>query len=135
MKTIDEDHTLVLLASAWTNLATGGTKVQEAAYAYDELIDKYGGSCVLLNGLAVAKMHGGHFEESETYLQEALTKAPSDSDTLANLITVSQHLQRSPEVIARYLSQLKAKSPNHSLCVGLATFEGAFDRVSNTLKT
>ena len=41
---------------------------------YEELIDKYGSSPMLLNGLAVSKMHQGLFEEAETHLQEALTK-------------------------------------------------------------
>ena len=31
-------------------------------------------------------------------------------------------------------SQLKAKAPNHALVLALGTFEGAFDRVSATLK-
>lgn len=41
---------------------------------YEELIDKYGASAMLLNGLAVSKMQQGQFEEAETNLQEALTK-------------------------------------------------------------
>ena len=49
-------------------------KAQDAAYIYEELIDKYGASATLLNGLAVSKMHQGQFEEAETNLQEALTK-------------------------------------------------------------
>ncbi len=91
MKTIDEDSTLSVLASAWVNLATvrlivlcikflisltqGGAKDQEAAYTFEELIDKHGGSALLLNGLAVAKMHLGQFEAAEGSLQEALIKA------------------------------------------------------------
>jgi hypothetical protein len=63
-----------------------------------------------------------------------LPQAPSDADSLANLIVVSQHLQRAPEVVARYLAQLKAKNPTHSLLASLGTFESAFDRVSVTLK-
>jgi hypothetical protein len=46
-------------------------------------------------------MHQQQYEEAESYLQEALTKAPSDPDSLANLIVASQHLQRAPEVVAR----------------------------------
>jgi coatomer subunit epsilon len=79
-------------------------------------------------------MHQGQYEEAEGYLQEALTKAPADADSLANLVVVSQHLQRAPEVIGRYLSQLKAKQPDHTLLAALHTFESAFDRVSATLK-
>ena len=47
---------------------------QDASYIYEELIDKYGGSPLLLNGLAVAKMQQGLFEEAETFLQQDLLK-------------------------------------------------------------
>ncbi|KAJ1430982.1 vesicle coat complex COPI, epsilon subunit [Ochromonadaceae sp. CCMP2298] len=133
MKAVDEDNTLSMLATAWVSLAMGGAKVQEAAYIYDELIDKYGSSPMLLNGLAVSKMHQMQWDEAESALKEAITKSPSDPDTLANIITVSFHLQRSQDVINRYLSQLKAKAPNHALVTSLAMFEGAFDRVAASL--
>ena len=55
-------------------VSQGGTKDQEAVYIYEELIDKHGGSSMLLCGLAVAKMHLGQFEEAEARLQEALIK-------------------------------------------------------------
>lgn len=74
LKAKDEDSCLTSLATAWTHMCTGDTKLQEAAYIYDELVDKYGASATLLNGLAVAKMHQGAFEEAEGHLQEALTK-------------------------------------------------------------
>jgi Flp pilus assembly protein TadD len=41
---------------------------------YEELIDKFGGSPLLLNGLAIAKMHQGQYAEAESSLQQALTK-------------------------------------------------------------
>ena len=134
MKAVDEDSTLTQLATAWIHLATPG-KAQDASYIFDELSDKHGASALLLNGLAVSKMHQAAFEEAETLLQEALGKAPSDPDSLANLIAVSQHLQRAPEVVSRYLAQLKAKAPGHQLLSSLSVFEGAYDRVSATLKT
>jgi len=133
MRAADEDSTLALLATAWTHLSAGGGKAQEAGYIFEELSDKHGASALLLNGQAVAKMHQGQFEEAESLLQEALGKAPSDPDSLANLIAVSQHLRRAPEVVARYLSQLRARAPGHQLLVSLATFEGAYDRVAATL--
>jgi coatomer protein complex subunit epsilon len=129
MRSIDEDSTLTQLATAWVHLATPG-KAQDASYIYEELSDKHGASALLLNGLAVSKMHQAAFEEAETLLQEAIGKSPSDPDSLANLVAVSQHLQRAPEVIARYLAQLKAKAPGHQLIAALATFEGAYDRVA-----
>lgn len=89
---------------------------------------------MLLNGLAAAKMQQGQFEEAETQLQEALKKAPSDPDTLANLISVSYHLQRPQNVVNRYLSLLKTKAPNHELVTLMANFESAFDRTATALR-
>lgn len=134
MKQMDEDSTLTMIATAWVNLAMGGTKDQEAAYIYEELIDKHGSSALLLNGLAVAKMHLGQFEDAEARLQEALIKSPSDPDSLANLIVASQHLSRAPEVVNRLISQLRLKDPTHPLITTLANFESAYDRVASTLK-
>lgn len=133
MKALDEDSTLSMLATAWVDVSLGGAKVQEAQYVYEELIDKYGGSSSLLNGLAATKMHLGNFEEAESNLQEALMKAPGDPDSLANLVVVSHHLQRSSDVVNRYLSQLQAKAPYHSLVTAVAAQESAFDRVAVTL--
>ena len=133
MKQIDEDCTLSTMAQAWVNMASQPQKAQEAAYIYEELSDKYGASCLLLNGQAVAKMHLGAYDEAETLLTDALNKTPGDNDTLANLIVVGQHLNRGDDITQRYLTQLKKQAPNHQLVAALATFEGAFDRVGKTL--
>lgn len=133
MKGIDEDAVLTMLATAQVNLAPNSTKIQDAIYIYEELIDKYGGTLFLLNGIAVAKMQMGLFEEAETALQDSLTKNTSDADTLANLIVVSQHLDRPQEVINRYLNQLRAKAPWHDLVQSLDNFNQSFDRVAASL--
>lgn len=133
MRAMDEDSTLTQLTTAWIHLSTPG-KAQDASYIFEELSDKHGASAMLLNGLAVSKMQQASFEEAESLLQEAMGKAASDPDTLANLICVSQHLSRAPEVVARYLAQLKAKAPTHQIVTSLATFEGAIDRVAANLR-
>lgn len=135
IKQTDDDHVLGKLATAWCFMYTGSGKIQEAVYLYEELIEKYTGSAMLLNGLAVAKMHLGRFEDAESSLQEALSKAPNDPDTLANMIVVCQHLQRQSDVVARYLSQLRSRMPNHNLLVSLAAFEASFDKVAATISS
>jgi coatomer protein complex subunit epsilon len=121
------------------------TGAQEAVYALEELADKHGASGRVLVSIAVAYMHlaektgapstasgstNGLYEEAEAKLQQALIKVPQDPDALANLIVVSQHLGRAPEVVSRYLSQLRLSDAHHPLIQGLTNFENAFDRVA-----
>mmetsp|Transcript_6442 Transcript_6442/g.21721 ORF Transcript_6442/g.21721 Transcript_6442/m.21721 type:complete len:292 (-) Transcript_6442:86-961(-) len=127
MQEADDDHTLSQLSAAWVACAVGGEKLQEAVFAFEELVDKSGGSALLFNGLAVANMQLGNWEDAERNLKEALGKSSNDPDTLANLVTVSQHTGKDG---SRYLSQLRSVSPHHPLLRGLATVEGAFDRVA-----
>lgn len=133
MRAIDEDSSLTMLASAWIYISEGHKKVLEACNIYEDLIDKFGGSSLLLNGLAVAKIHQGEYAEAETLLLDALTKRTNDPDSLANLVVVSQQLRRSEDVTTRYLNQLRKAAPGHTLLQALGTFEQAYDRMSNTL--
>ena len=88
MQQADEDATLTQLCTAMVFVATGGAKYQEAVYMYEELIDKFGASQTLLNGLASALMHMGRFDEAEKQLIDAASKGPNDPDTLVNLIAL-----------------------------------------------
>ena len=134
MKSVDEDSTLTCLATGWCHLsALPATKAQEAGYIFEELADKYGSSALLLNAQAVSKMHQQLWDEAETLLSDAMQKAPSDPETLANLIVVGQHLGLEVDVTKRYLNQLKKVAPQHQLVSMLNVFEGAFDRVGRTL--
>eukprot|EP00603_Paraphysomonas_imperforata_P000988 CAMPEP_0114428968 /NCGR_PEP_ID=MMETSP0103-20121206/9223_1 /TAXON_ID=37642 ORGANISM="Paraphysomonas imperforata, Strain PA2" /NCGR_SAMPLE_ID=MMETSP0103 /ASSEMBLY_ACC=CAM_ASM_000201 /LENGTH=299 /DNA_ID=CAMNT_0001598249 /DNA_START=47 /DNA_END=946 /DNA_ORIENTATION=+ len=131
MKSADEDGSLTQLAGAALNLRLGSAKnIQEAANTYQDLGEKYGTSVMLLTSLAVAEMAQGNFETAESHLQEALGKDSANADALANMITVSHHLSKSSEVIARLVSQLRKTAPDHPLLVGLANFESAYDRMT-----
>jgi tetratricopeptide (TPR) repeat protein len=130
MKKTDEDATITQLATAWVNTLVGGDRLQEAYFIFKELSDKYGATPTLLNGLAVCSMHMKKFEEAERYLLEALEKNSKDADTLTNIITCYLQLKKSPEVVNRYVNQLKTGSPNHSWVIALKNAEESFERAS-----
>lgn len=52
----------------------GGAKFQEAVFILEEFVDKFGGSPLVFNSLAVANMQMGNFEDAERNLQDALAK-------------------------------------------------------------
>ena len=95
----DEDATITQLAMAWTNMSLGGEKIQEAYYIYQEMIDKLGSTATLLNGQAVTFLAQGKYSEAEAALNEAMERDPNNPDTLVNMIVLSQHQGKAPEVI------------------------------------
>jgi len=94
----DEDATLTQLVSGWVNLATGGEKYKEAAYAFEELIDKFEATLSLLNSLAVCKMHLREWDEAEKLLLQAQSKNVNDADTLINMVTCYAHMGKDEQV-------------------------------------
>jgi coatomer protein complex subunit epsilon len=125
MQQIDEDHTLTQLASAWLNLAVGGSKIQEAYLIFEDFSEKYPMTCLILNGKAVCCMQMGNFDEAETLLLEALNKDAKDPETLANLVVCSLHVGKSS---SRHLSQLKLSHPEHILVKRVSSAEDNFER-------
>ncbi|GJX95845.1 coatomer subunit epsilon-1-like protein [Tanacetum coccineum] len=130
MQQADEDHTLTQLATAWLNLAVGGSKIQEAYLIFQDFSEKYQMTGLILNGKAVCCMHMGNFVEAESFLLEALQKDAKDPETLANLVVCSLHLGKPS---SRFLSQLKLSHPEHMLIKRGATAEESFDRAVQTV--
>lgn len=63
-----------LLASAWVNLALGGTKIQEACLTFEDISKKYGPSFTTLHGIGVCKLAMLKYADSEDALLRALEK-------------------------------------------------------------
>ncbi|XP_018010201.1 coatomer subunit epsilon [Hyalella azteca] len=129
MQEKDDDATLTQLAQAWIHVASGGDKLQDAYYVYQELIDKNTSTPLLLTGQAACFLGQGKTEEAEAALQEALDKDPNCADALVNLMVLAQHTAKPADVSSRYLAQLRDSHAAHEILRDLRAREDDFDRL------
>lgn len=125
---MDEDATVTELAKAWTNIALGGDKAQEAYYIFQELMDKTQSSPNLLNGAAAAHIGQGKWEEADGAVKEAAEKDPNFAETLINQVMVSTQTGAG-DIARRTLATLKASCPSHPYVLDLAAKEADMDRL------
>lgn len=133
MQKVDEDATLTQLATAWTHLASGGERVQEAVYIYQDLLERHGATDQILNGIALCNLAQGKPEEAERTLQEALSKNPNCAATLVNVIVCSKYRNKQPELVTRYFDQLKKVAPSNPWLKEYGEKEQLFDELATRL--
>ena len=127
MQQVDDDSTVVQLACAWANCASGGKKIQDASYIYQELGDKYKWTPKLYNGSAVCSMMMGSYDDAERDLLEAVALNPKDADTLANLATCALHLGKSS---GRFINAIKQNGAAHDALTTISALENDFERAA-----
>lgn len=132
MQKLDEDATITQLAAAWVNLAAGAERINESVLIYNEMIEKYSPTPLLLNGLGVCNMHLKRFPEAEKNLLSALEKDSMNADTLANLIACYEQQSKPAEIIQRQINQLKITAPKHPWLAQYQRAEEEFERVSKS---
>lgn len=130
LQTMDDESTLTQLATAWVYCGKGGAKLQEAAYLFQEQIDKFGSTVCLLNSLAVCNMQMDRFEEAERLLVDAEGRGQSP-DSLINHIACAHQMGKEQSYVKRLMAQLKLMAPRHAYVLKHDALESGFDSAAN----
>ena len=131
MQAVDDDSTIVQLACAWAHMASGGKKIQDASYIYQELGDKYEWTPKLYNGSAVCSMMMGSYDDAERDLLEAIALDSKDAETLANLATCALHLGKSS---SRFFGAMKSTGTANEALAKIESLEIDFDRAAASVE-
>uniref|UniRef100_A0A915CYS7 Coatomer subunit epsilon n=1 Tax=Ditylenchus dipsaci TaxID=166011 RepID=A0A915CYS7_9BILA len=129
MQEVDEDSTLSQLALAWVNMAAGKDKLKDAFYIYQEMIDKYGATALLLVSQASCLIQQQKYDDAEKLLQDAQQRDANNPEVLIGLVVVTQFLGKPLEVTNRYINQLKQEYPHHVWTKDYTNKELDFDRL------
>ena len=132
MRAIEEDAPLSQLAQAWLLVVAGGEKIREAVLIYQELIESYSPTPLLLNGLAICHIQSGNYQEAEKVLMSSLQKNSKDPETIINLLVSNTHHSKSvqSDVDKRLFRTLLTAVPGHRWLQGLQNKESIFDSIS-----
>jgi len=136
MRAKQDDAIATTLAGTWISVMQGNlAQCKEAAFTYQELIDKYGPSTPLLSGLAVAEMKLGNYQKAEKILQDSLMQDTNSVTTRINLVVVAQHLNQPTDKIKRDLNKLMTTAPDHPWVASLKRAEVDFDSAARKLSS
>ncbi|KAL0090035.1 coatomer epsilon subunit-domain-containing protein [Phycomyces blakesleeanus] len=128
-KTWAEDALQLQMMEAWVDLRVGGEKYQEGFYIFEEFGQSTTAQTVkVLNGQAATNLALGRYPEAESVLLEAIDKNNDDADTLVNMIVCATLTSKTPDVVRRYVSQLREVAPLHPFLQDLDLKSSLFDR-------
>jgi len=105
--------------------------VENAGYTFQDLLDKYGQSVLLLNGLAASLIHQGDFEKAERILQDALLLDSKSIPARLNLLVCSQHLGRPSDKWTRDFNQIVSSVPNNPWIIAQQGAGQMFDQAQS----
>ncbi|VDN09879.1 unnamed protein product [Dibothriocephalus latus] len=127
------DDTCLIIAATIYMYLVGGDKLNEALSIYQELQEKYKPTPLLLNGQAAALMAMGRWADAEPVLQQSLDMEPSHTETLINMMVVSQHTGKPAEIMNRFISQLRDCDKNHPFLDSINSMDQLFEEAKGQI--